>query len=133
MADYSDPGYEYLGRHLASRGLVLISVDNTVPMEIAGTQTKAATSTVLIGLNVGMTTIRGYHMTTMANSDSSQVSFRGRGRMKAGASLGEEGTWQFATGRGKLRGITGKGTYKRMPAGDGSSSCAVEGEYEIKK
>jgi dienelactone hydrolase len=27
MKDFSDPGYEYLGRHLASRGLVLASLD----------------------------------------------------------------------------------------------------------
>lgn len=27
MDDYSDPGYEYLGRHLASRGFILASVD----------------------------------------------------------------------------------------------------------
>ncbi|MBS3820040.1 hypothetical protein KGY73_11150 [bacterium] len=27
MAEYSDPGYEYLGRHLASRGFIFVSVD----------------------------------------------------------------------------------------------------------
>jgi hypothetical protein len=41
-----------------------------------------------------------------------------------------EGTWSFTGGTGKLRGLTGKGTYKsKTTAGVGEDT--VEGEYSI--
>jgi hypothetical protein len=44
-----------------------------------------------------------------------------------------EGTWSFAGGTGKLKGIKGKGTYKGKGAPDGSATYEVEGEYEMPK
>ena len=41
-----------------------------------------------------------------------------------------EGTWTFAGGTGKLKGIKGKGTYKCKPSGD-NVDCDVEGEYRL--
>jgi hypothetical protein len=41
---------------------------------------------------------------------------------------GNEGTWSFTGGSGKLKGIKGKGTYTCSPSG-----WDIEGEYQLAK
>jgi hypothetical protein len=41
------------------------------------------------------------------------------------------GHWSFTGGTGKMKGITGKGTYTGKAGPDGSMTYAVEGEYRL--
>lgn len=43
------------------------------------------------------------------------------------------GTWKYTGGTGKLKGITGKGTYKGKGNADGSTTWEVEGDYSLAK
>ena len=53
------------------------------------------------------------------------------GTLKDGVETAEKGTWSFTGGTGKLKGITGKGTYNCTPSGDGVS-CDIEGQATTK-
>ena len=59
------------------------------------------------------------------------VSFRDSAAVKAGQPGEAKGTWSYTGGTGKLKGITGKGTYTATNNADGTSVVDVEGEYAI--
>ncbi len=58
---------------------------------------------------------------------------RARALLKDGQLQSLQGEWAYVGGTGKLKGLTGKGAYKRTPAADGTVTCEVEGEYELPK
>jgi hypothetical protein len=73
---------------------------------------------------------RGYVVMTMDNGDKSFARFTGSSATtKEGASTGE-GTWSYTGGTGKLKGLTGKGTYKSTLNAEGGEDH-VEGEYTV--
>jgi hypothetical protein len=43
-----------------------------------------------------------------------------------------KGTWSYTGGAGKLKGITGKGTYTCKSQGE-RVSCDIDGEYQLAK
>jgi hypothetical protein len=104
----------------------------TKPMEIEGVQTKDG---VDVGTDDGSgTRLRGsgYHMSNMSNGDKIFVRFSGTDTMtKDGKPAGNAGTWSFTGGTGKLKGITGKGTYKGTASADGNMVTDVEGDYQL--
>jgi hypothetical protein len=51
--------------------------------------------------------------------------------VKDGKPQPSKGTWSYTGGTGKLKGITGKGTYTVTPNADGGGVVDVEGEYAI--
>jgi hypothetical protein len=105
----------------------------TKPLEMAGIQTK---EDVYTGFNeVSGNRARGqlYGVVTMTNGDKYYVRGQGSTTMKDGVPESAEGTWSFAGGTGKLKGLKGKGTYKGKGAPDGTSTYEVEGEYELPK
>jgi len=63
----------------------------------------------------------------MESGDKFFVWFQSSGTGKEG-----KGTWGFTGGTGKLKGITGKGTYTCTASGD-RSLCEIEGEYALAK
>ena len=73
----------------------------------------------------------GYHVATTATGDTATVKFSGKGALKDGKNVSDGGTWSFTSGTGKLKGITGTGTYKGTPSADGSMAYQVEGEYSL--
>jgi hypothetical protein len=94
----------------------------TTPMEIEGLKTKSYVVSVLSDSSGAKAQDNGYVVMTMDNGDKAFVRFRGTSVPgKAG-----EGTWSFTGGTGKLKGLTGKGTFK----GNGDTD-EVEGEYSI--
>jgi hypothetical protein len=104
----------------------------TKPMEIAGVATKTGEDTVYSEARGAKSRDSGYHISTMANNDSFLVRFTGASTTdKNGAVLTQAGTFSFVSGTGKMKGITGKGTYKSKGAADGSTTTDVEGEYQI--
>jgi hypothetical protein len=67
---------------------------------------------------------------TMDNGDKYYVRTQGTHTMKDQKYEGGEGTWSFAGGTGKLKGLKGKGTYKCKPEDD-NVNCDIEGEYTL--
>jgi hypothetical protein len=75
--------------------------------------------------------VRGYHVATMSNGDTTVVNYQGSGKLKDGKPVSGEGTWSYTSGTGKLRGISGKGTYKGTANADGTVTSQVDGEYSL--
>ena len=67
----------------------------------------------------------------MDNGDKFFVSFHDSAAVKDGKPEGAKGTWAYAGGTGKLKGITGKGSYTVTQNADGTSVVDVEGEYTV--
>jgi hypothetical protein len=66
----------------------------------------------------------------MDNGDKAFVRVQGNATSKDGKPESDEGTWSYTGGTGKLKGITGKGTYKGMVGADGFEDH-IEGDYSI--
>jgi len=102
----------------------------TTPVEMAGLKSKDYTGTMTSDSNSGKSQDRGYVVITMENGDKAFVRFQGAGtNTKEGANNGD-GTWVYTGGTGKLRGLTGKGTYKSSGNADGAED-QVDGEYSL--
>src|SRR6266536_956450 len=99
--------------------------------EVAGLQPKEGISTDLDEITGDTTSVRGYHVATMTNGDTWVAKYQGSGKSKDGKPVSGSGTWSFTSGTGKLKGITGKGTYKGKPNADGSMTYQVDGEYSL--
>lgn len=105
----------------------------TKPMEIAGTQTKEDLGTNFDEVRGNKSQGHGYVVGTMANGDTMYVHIQGSATLKDAAVTSARGTWSFAGGTGKLKGVKGKGTYIGKGESDGSATYEVEGEYEVPK
>lgn len=104
----------------------------TKPIELAGIQAKTGEDTVFAEANGAKSRDSGYDVTAMANGDQFVVRFSGTSTTdKNGMLQAQKGTWSFVNGSGKLKGITGKGTYDGKGAADGSVTTEVEGEYQV--
>jgi hypothetical protein len=104
----------------------------TKPVELAGVQAKTGEDTVFAEARGARSRDSGYDVTTMENGDHIVVRFTGSTTSdKNGMVQAQKGTWRFVSGSGKIKGITGKGTYTGKGAADGSVTTEVEGEYQI--
>jgi hypothetical protein len=104
----------------------------TKPVELSGVKGKTGEDTVFAESTGGKSRDSGYDVTTMENGDQFVVRFSGTTTSdKNGAPQAQSGTWSFVSGTGKLKGITGKGTYKGAGTADGNVTTNVEGEYQI--
>ena len=73
----------------------------------------------------------GYHVATTSTGDTATAKFQGKGTLKDGKNVTDGGTWTFSGGTGKLKGITGNGTYSGTANPDGSMTYKVDGEYSL--
>ncbi len=105
----------------------------TKPLGIAGLQSKEDAYTTFNEITANTSRDHGSGLSTMENGDKSFVRFRGSAKYKDGKPDTAEGSWSYAGGTGKLKGLKGKGTYKGTAATDGSATYEVEGEYELPK
>jgi hypothetical protein len=103
----------------------------TKPMEMAGIQSKEGLDTSFYEMTASSMQFNGFHISTMDNGDKAYVRYHGTVALKDGKSQGASGTWMYVGGTGKLKGITGKGTFKGTSEADGSSTNEVEGEYSL--
>jgi hypothetical protein len=104
----------------------------TKPFEIVGVQSKTGEDTAFSEADGAKSRDTGYDVTTMANGDKFFVRFSGTSTSdKNGVLQAAKGMWSFVSGTGKLKGITGKGTFSGKGAADGSATTEVEGEYQI--
>jgi hypothetical protein len=70
--------------------------------------------------------VQGYATFTMDNGDATYARIQGAGTASEKGPPNEDGTWSFTGGTGKLKGLTGKGTYKISAEGG-----YIEGEYTL--
>ena len=107
----------------------------TKPMEIGGIQTHEDVGTEFDEITSTGARGHGILIGTMSNGDKFTVSTQGKDTYKDGipGSGSSQGTWSFTNGTGKLKGITGKGTYNGKPDSQGNMVFDVEGEYQLPK
>ena len=67
----------------------------------------------------------------MANGDKYSVRYQGTSTAKDGGPPTISGTWNFTGGTGKLKGLTGKGTYKGKGNPDGGATFEVRGDHKL--
>jgi len=101
--------------------------------DMGGIAAKGGYSVAASEVQAGKTKEHGIHVGTMANGDKYYVHFQSTGMVKADHSGTSSGTWSFEGGTGKLKGLTGKGTYKGTNNADGTGGAEVEGEYSVPK
>jgi hypothetical protein len=99
--------------------------------EMAGLKAKDYTGTVVDDSTNGKGHSNGYVVITMDNGDKAFVHFTGSGTSSKDGSGTGEGTWSYTGGTGKLRGLTGKGTFKSTSATDGTGTDHIEGDYAV--
>jgi hypothetical protein len=101
--------------------------------EMAGVQAKEHEYTAFANVSGSRGWNRSAAVGTMANGDRYFTSTQGTLILKEGVSQAAEGTWSYTGGTGKLKGLTGKGTYKGKAAPDGTFTIEVQGEYQLPK
>jgi hypothetical protein len=105
----------------------------TKPWEIAGIAGKEGVATFSGEITGNTFRFHAYYVDEMANGDKAYYRYQGTATMKDGMPQTEEGSWTLIRGTGKLKGITGKGTYKGKADADGTMTYEVEGEYSMAK
>ena len=102
----------------------------TTPLEIAGLKTTSDSAADFMEIDGSRAREHSFRVETTDGGDKCYVRTQVTDTMKDQKLESSEGTWTFAGGTGKLKGIKGKGTYKCQPAGD-NVDCAIEGEYTL--
>ena len=109
-----------------------LKCNHTKPMEIGGDKAKDGVATDAAEVNGNKSRFHGVYVMTMQSGDKAFLPYQGNGTTKDGKPVESKGSFSFASGTGKLKGIKGKGTFKCTPSGDGWS-CDTDGEYELAK
>ncbi len=116
-------------------GLSLAVLKNTcqwtTPLEMEGEKSVDGSSVAFLETTATRATSNGTYVGNMDGGDKFYVSFRDSGPTKDGKPGVSKGTWSYTGGTGKLKGISGKGTYTVTPKADGGAVVDVEGEYSI--
>ena len=102
----------------------------TKPLEISGLKTTSDSAADFMEIDGSRAKEHSFRVEATDGGDKYYVRTQGTDTMKEETFVSGEGTWTFAGGTGKLKGLKGKGTYKCMPAGD-NVDCDVEGEYTL--
>jgi len=103
----------------------------TTQMEMEGQKTTDGTSVFFSEMTATKANDSGTYIGNMDNGDKFFVSFHDTAAVKDGKPGEAKGTWFYTGGTGKLKGITGKGTYTVKTNEDGTAEADVEGEYSI--
>lgn len=101
----------------------------TKPWEIAGVAGKEGVGSFSGELTGDKFRFHAYYVDQMANGDKAYYKYQGTATLKDGMTQTEEGTWTLTGGTGKLKGATGKGSYKGKAEADGTMTYEVEGEW----
>ena len=99
--------------------------------ELGGAKLETSEDTVSGEVRGNTSSDRGYAVLTAAGGDKGFVRFEGKTNMKDQKPADGKGTWTFAGGTGKLKGLKGKGAYVGTFDAEGTPSWTVEGEYTI--
>ena len=102
-----------------------------VPWEMAGLKSTTLAAAESVDVTSAKCQNRGYGVITMDNGDKAYVRYQGACTMKDGAPISGEGTWSFAGGTGKLKGLKGKGTWNFAEAPGAEDEEHLQGEYTL--
>jgi len=103
------------------------------PYEMAGLKAVSsiyASTSEAWGANV---TEHGYATDTMDNGDTISEKYTGTITVAKDGTATFHGTWTVSSATGKLKGVSGSGTYGGTAAADGSGSIDVRGTYTTAK
>ena len=103
------------------------------PFTIDGSKPGRTLNASIADMTGSMGRDHGYSTSVMDNGDSTFVRYEGTMSMKKDGSGTYKGTWKYVRGTGKLRGISGSGTYKGAGAADGTSWADISGHYSLGK
>jgi hypothetical protein len=103
----------------------------STPLEMAGGKSKDGTSVAFGEMSSTRATSSGTYVGNMDNGDKFYVSFHDSAVVKDGRPQDVKGTWAYTGGTGKLKGLTGKGTYTVTLNENGGAVVGVEGEYAV--
>ena len=101
-----------------------------VPWEMAGLKSTTLAAAESVVVTSAKCQNRGYGVITMDNGDKAYVRYQGACTMKDGAPISGEGTWSFAGGTGKLKGLKGRGAFKTSGTLD-AGEAKLEGTYSL--
>jgi len=104
----------------------------TTPIEMEGVKAKSYVAVITADAMGEKSQDRGYVTLTMENGDKAFVRINAGTSVagKDGKPVSGEGTWTYAGGTGKFKGLKGKGTYQSKAVADGVEDT-VEGEYSL--
>ena len=102
------------------------------PLEIEGAKTQNGAFTVFSEQSGNTVRDHGYVTDTLDSGDKYTVRINSTETWSGGKPVSERGTWNFASGTGKMKGIKGKGTFNGKAEGD-NMLINVEGEYQLPK
>ena len=102
----------------------------TKPWKLAGIQGKEGVGTFSGEVEGNKSRFHAYYVDTMENGDKAYYCYQGTAVLKDGAPQTETSPWRLIHGTGKLKGLTGKGTYKGTAGADGTMTYEVQGEYQ---
>jgi len=94
-----------------SLALTQLKCTFTKPLEMGGAKSKEGVNTETSDFSGSTSRTRGFHIATMDSGDKYFVRYRGTGTTKDGNLVSAKGSWEYTGGTGKLKGLTGKGTY----------------------
>jgi hypothetical protein len=116
-----------------SLGVEQYKCDWTKPIELGGDKAKDGVATNTTDVSGTKSRFRGVHVITMQSGDKVSFPYQGSGESsKDGKEAHSKGTFTVADGTGKLKGVSGKGTFSCKSTADGLS-CEVDGEYQSAK
>jgi hypothetical protein len=74
---------------------------------------------------------KGYGASRLADGDTAFVQFEGATAFKDTIPLSDHGTWKFTGGTGKLKKLSGGGSYTGQFNADGTSIYDIKGTYQL--
>jgi hypothetical protein len=103
----------------------------TKPPQIAGSTPKDGRNSSTSDVNGARSRDLGYIEINMDSGAEFTLRYTGMALLTDGVAQKMTGTWTLLAGTGKLKGITGRGTYNGAGNADGSTAVQIVGEYQI--
>lgn len=117
------------GHHSISLDQRECSFEN--PTELSGSRIVRYVSSGVDDVQFDKARDQGYVVGETANGDQYFLRYEGTSALKDGIPLHLEGTWKFTGGTGRLRGLSGQGTYRAQPTPSGGMVFKLEGSYQV--
>ena len=114
-----------------SYGIVKMKCLWVKALEMGGARMKEDEITSFSEVTGNSSSDHGFVVGTLSSGDKVFVRTQGKSVLANGLPQSNAGTWTYAGGTGKLKGITGKGTFSCKSNPDGTSGCDVAGGYQL--
>ena len=101
-----------------------------IPFEMAGERATAGTFVAFSESSLHRAATHGTYVGSMENGDQFYIEFHWTNLKNGTPAETVKGYWAFTGGTGKLKGITGKGTYTATENENGGEAN-MEGEYSV--